>query len=318
MRLFFLLIPFLLFASDFIVKYEDLKPFYYKNQIVNLKFKVVSPKPNLMFLNDSNVDLNITQINPYIYQITARFKADDSNKTVTVYTNDEQQKITLNKIITIKELPKIKNYCGILADKLNIINPISSEYENNKTILSFTIKCENCNIEDFTLNQDENLTVVSSNEATYYTVLPKTQKELTFYYYNTAQNRFEKETIPVILKEETISTQTDINPSENKIFTPLNIMILILIAIGILIFLIYQRIWLLVFPFALTVYLIMQFIPKGDIILKKGTKVQILPTENSTVFYVVKKETNAKILNRKDNYVKVKINNKIGWVNENN
>ena len=318
MRLFFLLIPFLLFASDFIIKYENLKPFYYKNQIVNLKFKVVSPKPNLMFLNDSDVDLNITQINPYIYQINARFKADDSNKTVTVYTNDEQQKINLNKIITIKKLPKIKNFSGVLAEKFNIINPISSEYEDKKTILSFTIKCENCNIEDFKLDKDENLTVVSQNEATYYIVVPKTQRELTFYYYNTAQNRFEKETVPVILKEETISTQTDINPSENKIFTPLNIMILVLIATGIIIFLIYQRIWLLVFPLFLSIYLIMQFIPKGDIILKKGTKVQILPTKNSTVFYIVKKETNAKILNKKDNYVKIKINNKIGWVNENN
>ena len=318
MRLFFLLIPFFLFASDFIVKYENLKPFYYKNQIVNLKFKVVSPKPNLMFLNDSKIDLNITQINPYIYQISAKFKADDSNKTITLYTNDEQQKIYLNKKITIKNLPKIKNFSGVLAEKFNIINPISSEYENNKTILSFTIKCVNCNIEDFKLNKDENLTVVSQNEATYYTVLPKTQKKLTFYYYNTKQNRFEKETVPVILKEETISTQTDINPSENKIFTPLNIMILVLIAIGIVIFLIYQKIWLLIFPLLLSIYLIIQLLPKGNVILKKGTKVQILPTKNSTVFYIVKKETNAKILNKKGNYIKIKINNKIGWINENN
>ncbi len=318
MRLFFLLIPFFLFASDLIIKYENLKPFYYKNQIVNLKFKILSPKPNLMFLNDSNIELNITQINPYIYQLNAKFKADDSNKTITVYTNQEEQKINLNKKIIIKKLPHIKDFCGVLADNFNIINPISSNYENNKTILSFTIKCKNCNIEDFKLNKEENLTIVSPNEATFYIVLPKKQKKLTFYYYNTQQNRFEKETIPIILKEDTISTQTDINPNENKIFTPLNIIILVLIALGIIIYLIYQKIWLLLFPLLLSIYLIIQFLPKGNIILKKGTKVQILPTKNSTVFYIVKKETNAKILNKKNNYIKIKIHNKIGWVNENN
>ena len=131
MRLFFLLIPFFLFASDLIIKYENLKPFYYKNQIVNLKFKILSPKPNLMFLNDSNIELNITQINPYIYQLNAKFKADDSNKTITVYTNQEEQKINLNKKIIIKKLPHIKDFCGVLADNFNIINPISSNYENN-------------------------------------------------------------------------------------------------------------------------------------------------------------------------------------------
>ena len=68
----------------------------------------------------------------------------------------------------------------------------------------------------------------------------------------------------------------------------------------------------------LSIYLIIQLLPKGNVILKKGTKVQILPTKNSTVFYIVKKETNAKILNKKGNYIKIKINNKIGWINENN
>ncbi len=316
--IFLLIIPFFLFASDFIIKYENLKPFYYKNQIVNLKFKLISPKPNLIFINNSDVDLNITKINPYIYELTTKFKADNKNKIILISSKNKKEKIYLNKQIKIKKLPHIKNFCGVLADNFQIINPIASTYDNTKTILSFTIKCKNCNINDFKLNKDENLTIVSPTEATFYIILPKHQKKLSFYYYNIHQSKFEKLNIPVILKEETISTQTDINPNENKIFTPLNIIILILIAIGIIIFLIYQKIWILLFPIILVIYLIIQILPKGDIILKKGTKVQILPTKNSTVFYIVKKDTKAEILNKRANYIKIKINNKIGWVNENN
>ena len=317
MRFFFILIPFLLFASDLVIKYENLKPFYYKNQIVNLNFKVLSAKPNLIFI-PHNIFLNITTINPYIYEINSTFKADETNKIIQIYANDFNKTININKIINIKNLPKINNFSGILATNFQIINPISSKYDTNKTILSFTIKCKNCNLNDFNLSNEENLKIISNNEATFYIILPRNQKKLIFYYFNTLKNKFEKEEIPIILKEDTISTQTDINPNENKFFTPLNISILILIALSLIIFLIYQKVWILILPIMLSILLLIQFLPKGEILLKKGTKVQILPTKNSTIFYIIPKNTKAKILNKRGNYIKVKIDNKIGWVNENN
>ena len=320
MRFFIFFIPLFLFASDLIVKYENLKPFYYKNQIINLNIKVLSPYPNLMFLSSSNVKLNITSTNPYIYELNTTFKADESNKTIQVYINNNFQDINLTKIIKIKPLPNIDNFCGVLADKMQIINPIASK-ENNKTILSFSIKCKNCNIEDFNLSDlslEQKLTIDFDNEASYYIILPVNKKKLIFYYYNTKENRFKKIEVPIILKEQTISTQTDINPNENKFFTPLNIFILGLITLSLIIFLIFQKIWLLIFPVILSGFIIIQFIPKGEIVLKPGTKVQILPTKNSTVFYIVKKTQKAEILNKRKNYVKIKIHNKIGWVYENN
>ena len=151
----------------------------------------------------------------------------------------------------------------------------------------------------------------------FYTILPKNKKSFKFYYFNTSENKFNKIEIPIILKENIISTQTDINPNENKFFTPTNLFILTLIAISLIIFLIYQSTWLLIFPFLFSILILIQFIPKGEIVVKKGTKLQILPTSTSTVFYIVKKDTKAKILNKRNNYIKVKIDNKIGWVNEN-
>jgi len=322
MRILIFLIPFFLFASDLIVKYNNLKPFYYKNQIVNLNMKILSPYPNLMFLNSSNIQLNIKQINPYIYEINATFKADETNKTLEIYSNSNNftQTLNLNNVIKTKPLPHIEHFSGIIADNLEILNPISSK-DDNKTILSFSIKCENCNIKDFNLSDfktEQKLTIDSNNEISYYIILPSNQKKLNFYYYNLKENKFKKVEIPIILKEQTISTQTDINPNENKFFTPLNIFILILISISLIIFLIFQKIWLLILPIILSGFIAIQFIPKGEITLKPGTKVQILPTPNSTVFYIIKKEQKVEILNKRGNYVKIKINNKIGWVHENN
>ena len=322
MRFIFFFIPLLLFSSNLIIKYINLKPFYYKNQIVNLNMKVLSPYPNLMFFSSSNIQLNIKQINPYIYEINTTFKADETNKTLDIYTNNNNftQILNLNNIIKIKPLPKIKYFSGIIANNLKILNPISLK-DKNKIILSFSLKCNNCNIEDFNLTDfktEQKLIIDSNKEASYYIVLPLTQKKLTFFYYNLKENRFKKIEIPIILKEHTISTQTNINPTENKFFTPLNILILILLALTLIIFLIFQQIWLLIFPIILTGLIIIQFIPKGEIILKPGTKVQILPTKNSTVFYVVKKTQKAQILNKVKNYVKIKIDNHIGWVHETN
>jgi len=320
MRIFIFLIPLFLFASDLIVKYQNLKPFYYKNQIINLNAKVISPYPNLMFVNSPNVKLIVNGINPYIYELNLTFKANETNKTIQIFSNNFIQTIYLNKIIHIKPLPSIKYFSGVIANNLKIINPISSKDKNN-TILSFSIKCKNCNIEDFNISDiktEQQLKVASDNEATYYIILPSSYKKFIFYYYNLKENKFQKIEIPIILKEKTISTQTNINPKENKFLTPLNIFILILIAIGLIIFLIFQKIWLLIFPIILSGAILIQLIPKGEIILKPGTKVQILPTQNSTVFYIVKKTQKAKILNKRGNYIKIKINNKIGWIYESN
>ena len=315
MRILFLFLPLLLIASDFIIKYQNLKPFYYKNQIVNLKFKVISSESNLTFF--SNTELNITKINPYIYELNTKFKADENNKTITIISPTTKKIINLNNIISIKPLLKIKNFSQVLATNLYIKNPISSKYDNNQTILYFQIECQNCNLKDFNLSKQQKLKLLSKNQAMFYIILPKNQKKLEFYYFNTLENKFDKIEVPIILKENTISTQTDINPNENKFFTPSNLFILVLIAISLIIFLIYQKIWLLIFPFIFSILILIQFIPKGEVVLKKGTKLQILPTPTSTVFYIVKKDTKVKILNKRDHYIKVKIDNKIGWINEN-
>ncbi len=317
MRLFLILLPLFLFAQNLIIKYVNLKPYYYQNQIINLHIKIISPVKDLN-CTSPDIKLNVEHKNPYIYNLTAIFKADyNTSKNIIIISNKINKIIDLNNIIKIKKLQKVQNFSNILADSLNICSPIST-LSNNKILLSFTIKCKNCNINDFHLKNDENLTVLNNNEASYLVTLPKNIKKLSFYYFNIQKENFEKIVIPVKLKEAVISTQTNINPNANNIFTPINILILIFIALFLILFLIYQKIWILIFPILLSLFIIIQFLPKGEAVLSKGTKLTILPTYNSTVIYILQKNRKVKILQKSRNYIEVKINNKLGWTNENN
>ncbi len=319
-KLFFLFFPIFIFAqNNLIINYLNLKKEYYQNQIVNLKIKILSSTTQLQIINLDNIDMNITKPNPYIYDLNVTFEDNNSSHEIMLYGEDINQTINFNKIIKTIPIPKIKNFCGVVADNLNVTNPISTKYDDKQTLLSFTIQCQKrCNLKDFNLSNKNKLTLDSLNEASYYIILPRTQKNLIFYYLNTKNGNLQKIKIPIILKENTISTQTNINPNSTDFFTPLNILYLILIAIGLIIFLIYQKIWLLIIPLIFTIPLILPFLPKGEIYLKKGDKVKILPTYNSTVIYVVKRPQKVKILKKSRNFVEIKIDKKIGWVNENN
>jgi hypothetical protein len=314
---FFLFLIFIinLWADNLIITYPNLKKSYYKNQIINLQIKILTSKNEDINFSINQGEINFTK-KPYLYILNIKFK-NDLNNSLTLTSEDFNKTIELNNLFQTKTVEKIPNFCNVLGDNLIISNPIST-ITDNRILLSLTIKAQNANLKDFRLNKDENLTIINNNEATYYTYLPKDTKKFTFYYFNTLDDNYKKISIPIILKEETISTQTDINPEEKTFFTPFNILILIIIAFFIILFLIYQNILILIVPFILSFYLIINILPKGEKILKKDSPVRILPTQNSTVFYKPIVDTKIKILNKTKNYTKIKINNKIGWVKNEN
>jgi hypothetical protein len=318
MRFLIILLPLFLFGE--ILKIDNLKKEYYQNQIVNLNGRIILQNDiNITAIPSKGIELNLTKTNPYVYKIDIKFKADNNKHSIILIGPKFYKELNLNKLIKIKKLTHTpKNFSGVFAKSLEIVNPIASRYDSNKTILSFTIKCKNCNIEDFNLSNEQNLTLISNSQATYYIMLPKNKKEFSFFYFDLNTSSFKRITIPITLTQQTISTQTNINPEENTFFTPVNILILSVIAFFLLIFLVYQKVWILFFPILLGGYLIYSFIPKGEIILPANTKVQILPTKNSTIIYITSKNETAKVLKREYNYIKVKIKNKIGWVKDEN
>jgi len=314
MKFIFLFIASFLLANNLIITYPNLKKEYYKDQIINLTIKVITPKEvNITAFTNFKSKINITN-NKFTHIINLSYK-DKNNSKLFIVGNEIYKEINLSDLYTIKELPKIENFCKVLADKLEITNIIASKFDSNYNLLSFSIKGKNANLKDFSIAlKDENLSLISLNEASFLGLVDKNKTNISFYYFNLLNETFNKITIPINIKEETISTQTNINPTQNTLFTPLNILTLITIGFLIIVFLIYQKIWLIFPPLILTGILIYNNLPKGEIYLPYNTKVYILPTKNSTIFYITPVGKKAKILKTLQKYTQIKIDNKIGWV----
>jgi len=314
MKFFIIFIASFLLANNLIITYPNLKKEYYKNQIINLTIKVITPKEvNITAFTNVKSEINITN-NKFTHIIHLSYK-DQNNSKLFIVGNEIYKEINLSSLYTIKDLPKIENFCKVLADKLEVTNIIASKFNSNYNLLSFSIKGKNANLEDFSINlKDENLSLISLNEASFLGLVDKNKTKISFYYFNLLNETFNKITIPINIKEETISTQTDINPTQNTFFTPINILALSIIAFLIVVFLIYQKIWLIFPPLILAAILVYNNLPKGEIYLPYNTKVYILPTKNSTIFYITPIGKKAKILKKLKNYTKIKIDNKIGWV----
>jgi len=304
------------FSANLIVQYPNLKKEYYQNQIIDLNIKVITPKEmNLTFIPPLGGEINATRENRFIYNVNVKYKNDNKIKKLFIIGKNTYKELLLSDLYTTTEVDKINNFSNVLAKNLKIKNIISSKYDNKYNMVSFTLTGKDANINDFTLGlKDENLTIISPQKATYLGLIEKDKKNIVFYYFNTQKNNYQKIEIPVNIKEETISTQTNLNPEENTLFTPVNIFFLSIIAVLLIIFLIYQKTWLIFPPILLSAYLIYINLPKGETYLSRGTKVYILPTKNSTVFYKAPIGSKVKILKKLKNYTKIQIQNKIGWV----
>jgi len=304
----------ILFAS--IVKIENLRPIYYENQVTTFKIKVISNyKTKISIIAPKNTKYHIFNKNGYVHEINLTTTITNPMPKIIITGKKLYKKVNFKDLNIVKLNPP-KNFSGIIADELKISNVIAAKNDDNSVILSFDLSGKNINLKDFHLPYEEKLTLRSDNLASYYVIIPKNKKNLKFSYFDTKENTFKQVTIPVILKGETISTQTNINPEDNSFFSPLNILLLSLIAFSLIIFLIYRKIFLLIFPLIFAGILIYPYLPKGEIIIPKNTNIYLLPTSQSTAFYITKQEKHTKVLKKVNGYYKVEINNKIGWVKE--
>jgi len=314
MKFIFLFITSFLLANNLIITYPNLQKEYYKNQVINLNIKVITPKKmDIIAYTNFKSKIDITNDN-FTHIIHLSYK-NKNNAKLFIIGDKINKKINLNSLYKTKELPKIENFCKVLADTLEINNIMASKFNSKYNLLSFSIKGENANLEDFSIGlKDENLSLTFLNEATFLGLIDKDETKISFYYFNLLNETFDKINIPINIKEETISTQTNINPTQNNFFAPINVLTLAIIAFLIIIFLVYQKIWLIFPPLILTALLIYNNLPKGKVYLSYNTKIYILPTKNSTIFYITPIAKKVKVLKTVKNYTQIEIDNKIGWV----
>ena len=286
------------------------------------------------FIDGVNIDIETqepiwTNTSENIFQTNITFKTQKRqfilpNITVVLFNDDK-----IIEFISIKP-PKIKFeriainqklFSNIIASDLEIHTIKTKQYTNQLLLSTINIGAINSNLEDIKLNEFKEQGIKSLTEKEhkqnlfYYVIIPHHTKEIKFTYYNTVLKDFVTIRLPIVLKEERVSTQTDLNPYSSNILIYKQVLTLVILSIIIILFLFKQRRLYLIFIFMIIMLLGYLFIPNKKIVIPAKTKIYILPTQYSTIFRYSDYKELVEIINTKDNYIKVLFKNKnVGWI----
>jgi len=324
--LLFLFFSFLISNEKLIIsKFENLKPYYYENQIVNLKLRtIVAERGSLEVRDDLNISTIVTNKNgnDYITDITFKLNKKFPKFYITLSRNDiVLDKYTLKIKSKIRNLYPPKNFCFVLANNLQLKDMVLSIYDDKYNILYFTIFATNANAEDFSLGyKDEKLYLISKIDDvdvySYSAIIPKNKYNFNFLYFNLREEMYKKISFQAKLKDERVSTQTDIKPLDTSHIILRDIIGVFFIIIFFTIYLYRKRIIYIIFIIIIFGYLLYINVPQADVHLKKGDIIKLLPFKNSTNLAVVVADENVKVLKDKDGWKKIEYKNQIGWVKD--
>ena len=227
--------------------------------------------------------------------------------------------------VQAQDLKGSQYFSRVLAKSLSVANFEASQYNDDYNILQIHLLADTSNLFDFYRKSEfiieQGVKDIDSfypiTNLTYYAILHKDIKIFEFEYFNLESLIMEKRNIPIRLDEERVSTQTDLTPKSNflKLYEKMIVTILLLLAFTL--FFYRKKLLYLFVALFFVVILIYLFIPTDVVSLKRGSPIKILPTKNSTIFYTTPKVLNVEVLETKEHYKKILLNNKkVGWVDE--
>lgn len=328
------------------------------SQLVDTKIHPFSEE-DMTLLNQDSINWKIQEDGTYqatfIYKILSN-KAYIPQIDVTVLASDQKSKdiavsprISLD-IYNLKNNPK---YCGVIADKINILHIKTRSFDETQAISILEIEALNSNLEDFSIpmaqshnqgfqtqpknialqenqqkksNADEVLNEQNVNKdqskddgtlkrGIYYIVFPKSLSEINFEFFSLKDNQFHSISVPIVITHDSIATQDTLKPK--NIFLLYSTLFLIL---GILICLtLYLLVWrhkiLIVLSILLLAILLWHIFYRHKIELKENQEVKILPTNNSTTLFISKFPIEVQVIGSHGNFYKIQTpNGQIGWI----
>lgn len=224
------------------------------------------------------------------------------------------------KVVTLKS---DELFSGVIASSLTLDSHSQKKYDDKNNIILMEISAKNSNLSDFSLSFpsregiDEFIDKEDEQKVFYFAIVKNDLKYFKFRYFDYRANKYVLHNFKIILQDQTLSTQTELNPRKNRYILYKTIALLVFAFLLIVIFVIKRRYFALLLAILILVYVGYTNIPMNSVILKKGTGLKILPTTNSTVFYIVEDDIEVDIVHTRGKYIKVLLDNKkIGWINK--
>jgi len=241
--------------------------------------------------------------------------------TSLITSQDYDSTYILGEKLNIITLNPKKNFSKIIANNFELVEYKTTTFDNKHNIIVFVASAQNSNIQAmyfenvFKQGTESVYESYLNSKITYFLVIDKTIENFSFSYFNLLKNKFSTITIPIIVEEDSVTTQSDLKPKDqSKERLKMQITgVAVLIA---LVFILWRRKYiyliLLIVPLVYIAYLA---VPEQEICIKKGSQILLLPVNNGTIFEIASSKYTLLKEGQVDGFVKVKLKNKkIGWV----
>lgn len=257
-----------------------------------------------------------------LYISSAYAKLPDVEASVITNGDEdyESSKIVGGDLKIISLNPQ-RDFSHLVADDFSLINYKTTTYDDKHNIIVFSATANNCMLKTLRFNDVYKQGIesieqsINNGKITYFVVIDKKYETFSFSYFNVLKNKFIDIKIPILVDDDSVTTQTDLKPT-NQSHEKIKLYIAISIALVLVLLVLWRKKYiyliLLVFPAG---YVYLSAAPQTDVCIKEGAAIHLLPVDNGTIFEITKnilylpKEGSVK------NYIKVRLENeKIGWV----
>jgi len=214
-------------------------------------------------------------------------------------------------------------YANVLADTFKLVNYKTTAYNQESNIVVFTVKATRCNIATFALPNaikqgfESKIPNLEESTMTYYAIIPNSEQTLDFTIFNLSKNRYESISIPIVVDDDAVSTQSDLSPTDAR-HTELKVGAAAIVAV-LLIAMFYWRRWrgYLIASVAPLFYVVYALLPNSNVCIKTNAPIYLLPIKNGTIFETTLQEEHFESENTVGEFIKVRLgDNKVGWVHE--
>lgn len=244
--------------------------------------------------------------------------------TLLDYNNTPYRATTLlGEKLNVIALNPQKDFSNIVADSFEIVEYKTTSYDITRNIVIFVATATNCNISALKLNGVFKQGIESLTESyldskvTYYAIIDKNIENLSFSYFNLTKNRFLPINIPIIVNDDSVTTQSDLKPKDQS-REILKMSIAAIIAFGAFLMTLLRKryIYMLIIVLSLA-YIAYTAIPSKEVCIKQGSNIYLLPVANGTIFETTPSRYNLHKEDEVKGWIKVQLENKkIGWVRD--
>lgn len=243
--------------------------------------------------------------------------------TATIISTGASSDTLTGTSLSATPLSPPSSFANVLADKFTIVNYKTTPYNQENNIVIFTVKASRCNIGSFSLPNaikqgfESKLPNVGESQITYYAIIPNSEEALTFSIFNLQKQRYESLSIPIIVDDDTVSTQSDLSPTDAR-HTELKVGASAVTGIFLIALYYWKRQrWYLIASVLPMFYVVYALLPNQNICVKKDAPIYLLPMHHGTAFEMTLQEEHLEAGKEVGDFIKIHLGeNKVGWVNK--